>query len=226
MNVLLGCEESGTMRAAFHRRGHTAVSCDLQPSSEPWRGFNPWHYQGDVFEVLERRCREFYSALNWMKWDLIILHPVCTYLANSGVRWLHAPDDATPGKLKGTPRRVCVDAAVDFYLRLRRAALACAPKVAIENPVMHCYAHEALGRPARHVVQPWWFGDEAFKATGFELYNLPPLVPTNKLKPPKPGTVEHKRWSAIHRCPPGADRARIRSKTFPGLAAAAAAQWG
>lgn len=226
MNVLIVCEESGEMRRAFHQRGHRAQSCDLLPSSELWYGFNPWHYQGDAFEILERRCRPFYDKLNRVEWDLIIAHPTCTYLTNSGVRWLTAPDDDTPGKLKGNPRWKATEEGVNFYARLRAACLKRAPRVAIENPVMHCYAREALGFPDRHIVQPWWFGDKAFKATGFELHGLPPLKPTNKLTPPKPGTAEHKEWSAIHRCPPGADRAKIRSKTFPGMAAACAEQWG
>jgi hypothetical protein len=213
------------MRRAFHDRGHWAVSCDLLPSSEQWYGFNPWHYQGDAFDVLARRCRPFYQALNDREWDLIIMHPVCTYLANSGVRWLSAPDCAT-GVLKGAPRREAMGAAVDFYAGLRAAALARAPRVAIENPVMHRYARHALNYPSRQVVQPWWFGDPAFKGTGFELHNLPKLVPTNRLTPPKQGTEEHKEWSAIHRCPPGPERAKIRSKTYPGIAAARAVQWG
>ena len=75
-------------------------------------------------------------------------------------------------------------------------------------------------------MQPWWFGDKAFKATGWHLIGLPKLVATNKLTPPKPGTAEHKEWSFIHRMAPGPDRAELRSKTFPGMANAAAIQWG
>ncbi|MBO0201179.1 hypothetical protein, partial [Vibrio alginolyticus] len=75
-------------------------------------------------------------------------------------------------------------------------------------------------------VQPWWFGDPFFKATGFELVNLPPLRPTNRLTPPVPGTAEHKAWSRVHRMAPGPERARLRSETFPGLADACAEQWG
>jgi hypothetical protein len=74
-------------------------------------------------------------------------------------------------------------------------------------------------------VQPWWFGDPAFKATSLYLRGLPPLVPTNRLTPPKPGTDEHKAWSAIHRAPPGPNRWAFRSRTFDGIAAAMADQW-
>ncbi|WP_306003233.1 hypothetical protein [Brevundimonas sp. C43] len=80
-------------------------------------------------------------------------------------------------------------------------------------------------RPAQ-TVQPWWFGDPAFKGTGLYLRGLPALVPTNRLTPPKPGTPEHKAWSAIHRAPPGPDRWAFRSKTFAGIANAMADQWG
>ena len=90
---------------------------------------------------------------------------------------------------------------------------------------MHDHARELLGRHARNVVQPWWFGDKAFKATGFELIGLPDLIATNKLTPPLAGTDEHKEWSAIHRMGPSPDRARLRSKTFPGIAQAIAQQW-
>jgi hypothetical protein len=76
------------------------------------------------------------------------------------------------------------------------------------------------------VVQPWWFGERVFKATGFELVGLPPLKATDRLTPPKPGTPEHREWSVIHRASPGPNRAKIRSRFFPGMAAAMADQWG
>lgn len=197
MRVLVACEFSGVVRSAFRARGHDAWSVDLLPAEDG----SKYHYQRDALEV----------AGDWF-WDLMIAHPPCTRLANSGVRWLHE-------------RHLWADlgAAVAFYSGLSQAPIA---RIAIENPIMHRYAREALGNPARHVVQPWWFGDPAFKATGFELRNLPPLRPTNRLTPPKPGTSEHKAWSAVHREPPGPDRWKNRSRTFPGLAAAMAEQWG
>jgi hypothetical protein len=115
-----------------------------------------------------------------------------------------------------------LDEAVKFYKLFRDAPI---KRKAIENPVMHCHARERLGNVPRHVVQPWWFGDKAFKATGFELHGLPPLEPTNLLVPPKPGTEEHKAWSWIHRAPPGPDRWKVRSRTFPGIAEAMSLQW-
>lgn len=196
MRWLIACEKSGRVRDALRKRGHDAWSCDIQATDSDPR----WHFQCDVRDVLH------------LDWDGMVAHPVCKRLANSGVRWLHERnlwDD--------------LDKAVEFYLLFRNAPI---KYKAIENPVMHKHAIARLGKVKRHIVQPWWFGNEAFKATGFELHNLPPLVATNKLIPPKPGTEGHKRWSAIHRCPPGPERENIRSLTFPGIADAIAEQWG
>jgi hypothetical protein len=100
--------------------------------------------------------------------------------------------------------------------------------VAIENPVMHHHAKARIKnfQPAAQTVQPHWFGEPAFKATGFYLRGLPALVPTNRLTPPTRGTPEHKAWSAVHLAPPGPLRWQIRSRTFDGIANAMASQWG
>lgn len=202
MKVLVACEYSGRVRDAFIAAGHDAMSCDMLPTEVP----GP-HYQGDVRDVLTSG------------WDLMIAHPPCTRLTNSGVRWLHVPP---PGKTK-EEMWADLDAAAAFYRTLRDAPI---PRKALENPVMHKYARQRITIGARHVVQPWWFGEPAFKATGFELIGLPPLVATNKLTPPKPGTAEHKAWSWVHRATPGPDRWKNRSRTFHGIANAMAAQWG
>jgi hypothetical protein len=106
--------------------------------------------------------------------------------------------------------------------------LAPVPRVAVENPVMHRHARERMPAdlPKPQIVQPWWFGDPAFKATGFYLRGLPPLTPTLRLTPPKAGTDDHKAWSAVHRAPPSPERWKFRSRTFQGIADAAAEQWG
>ncbi len=93
---------------------------------------------------------------------------------------------------------------------------------------MHRHARERMppGLPRPQIVQPRWFGERAFKATGLYLRGLPPLAATDRLEPSKPGTEDHKRWSAIHRAPPGPDRWKCRSRTFGGVAEAMAAQWG
>ena len=202
MRVLIACEFSGIVRDAFVKRGHDAWSCDLLPTERPGR-----HIQDDVLTILNDG------------WDLMIAHPVCTRLANSGVRWLHTPPkNRTLGEMW-----IELDEAALFYKKLRAANI---PKKAIENPVMHPHAKERIGITYRHIVQPWWFGDKAFKGTGFELINLPRLIPTNKLSPPKRGTDEYKKWSWVHREPPGPNRQKNRSRSFPGIADAMALQWG
>lgn len=202
LRVLVACEYSGRVRDAFLAMGHDAMSCDLLPTDVP----GP-HHQGDVLEILDDG------------WDMMIAHPTCTRLTNSGVRWLHVPPK---GRTLDEMWQE-LDEAAAFYRALRDAPI---PMRAIENPVMHRYARERVNPGRRQVVQPWWFGDKAFKATGLELIGLPDLIPTNKLTPPKPGTDEHKEWSAIHRASPGPDRWKIRSTTFPGISHAMAAQWG
>ncbi len=205
VEILVACEESQKVTKALRSRGHAAYSCDILECSG---GHPEWHIQGDAVQVSRGR-----------HWDMMIAHPPCTRLANSGRRWLHVPP-------KG---RTMVDMWQEFfkgvklYLDLRAAQI---EKIAIENPVMHDHARELIEKQRRQIVQPWWFGDEAFKATGFELIGLPDLVATNKLDPPKPGTDEHKRWSLIHRMSPGPERAKMRSTTFDGMADAMAEQWG
>jgi len=201
--ALVGCECSGAVRRALRSRGWDAWSCDLKPAEDG----DPHHIHGDVLAVLRDG------------WDLGIFHPVCTRLANSGVRWLNAPP---PGRTVMDMWRELEEGA-KFYCALRDAPI---PYRAIENPVMHSHARHIINPGPRQVVQPWWFGDPFFKATGFELVNLPPLVPTNRLTPPKAGTAEHVAWSAVHREPPGPERKANRSRTFPGVADALAEQWG
>jgi hypothetical protein len=195
MNVLVACEYSGRVRNAFTNLGHNAMSCDLLPTDSPGK-----HYQGDMFD------------LDFSKFDLMVAHPPCTRLANSGVRWLHERDLWTE-----------LNEAAEFYKKIQQIPIA---MKCIENPIMHKYAKALLGDVKRQVVQPWWFGEKTFKATGYELYGLPDLKPSNKLVAPKVGTEEHKKWSWIHRASPGPDRWKLRSTTPQGIAKAMAEQWG
>jgi hypothetical protein len=209
MKVLIGFEESGVVRRAFAERGHDVWSIDLEPAAD---GSNR-HIVGDIRDHLHDG------------WDLLaVLHPPCTRLCNSGVRWL------TGEKLpRGVASREELWADLDEGAGLFSACLnAPIERIAIENPVMHKHAKARIigYRPADQFVQPWWFGDEAFKATGLHLKNLPKLVPTNKLTPPARGTDEHKAWSKVHRASPGRNRGRDRSRTYPGIADAFADQWG
>jgi len=206
MKILVGCETSGRVRRAFAALGHDVWSVDILPSEDQ----SNRHITGDIRDYLDDG------------WDLLaVLHPPCTRLCNSGVRWLSVPP---PGRTVEEMWDELAEGAALF------SACWNAPieRVAVENPVMHRHAKERIEnfQPAAQTVQPWWFGDPAFKGTGLYLRGLPKLKPTNKLMPPAPGTAEHRAWSHIHRAAPGPDRWKERSRTFPGIAAAMAAQWG
>lgn len=205
--VLIACERSGVVRQAFIAAGHDAWSCDLEPADD---GSNR-HIRGDVRDHLDDG------------WDLLaVMHPPCPLLCNSGARWLYIDGREENGP---DPHRWAeLDDAAAFYRTLRDAKSI--PRKAIENPIMHKHAIRLTQRGKVQFIQPWWFGDPFFKATGLELIDLPPLRATNRLTPPRPGTAEHKAWSAIHRAAPGPDRAKFRSQTFPGPALAMASQWG
>jgi hypothetical protein len=199
MKVLVACEESGTVREAFRKLGHDAWSCDLVAS----RDASPYHYMQDVLEVLS------------LGWDLLIAHPPCTYLSNSGARWLH--DTRYPNRMGDREK------AVDFFMKLRNASV---DKIAIENPVGHL---STAYRKPDQVVQPWMFGDDASKGTCLWLKNLPLLVPTNIISPTKIVTSKGKSFDKwwYETCKlPLKERAKVRSKTFQGIADAMAEQWG
>jgi hypothetical protein len=210
MRILVACEESQAVTIELRKLGHEAYSADIVPCSG---GYPEWHIQGDVLDILGNG------------WDMMIAHPPCTRLTNAGRRWMHVPPK----------NRTMVEmwkeffVGVEFYKAIRNANI---PKIAIENPIMHDHAMELLGKERRNIVQPWWFGDKAFKATGFELINLPGLIsnppgdlPGARLVPPKSCSDEHKEWSKVHRMSPGPERTRLRSKTYPGIAKAMAEQW-
>lgn len=190
MRVLVACEYSGTVRDAFIRRGHEAMSCDLLPTESE----GP-HYQGDVFDIIDQN------------WDLMIAHPPCTYLCNSGVRWLYK------GEELNTERWEQMREAINFFMRLKEANI---PRIAIENPIMHRHAKGTIGEQTQ-VIQPWQFGHGETKATCLWLKNLPPLTPTN---------IVDGREARIHKLPPSKDRWKIRSTTYIGIAEAMAEQWG
>ncbi len=227
INVLIGCETSLVMLDAFLARGFNAFSCDIDPAERPTNR----HIRDDIRNVM-------YDA----KWHMLcVMHPPCTRLCNSGVRWLNdprqknPPEDATEAERAAWPmlgfdaRRVIMhrllDEGADLFSECWNAPI---PLRAIENPVMHRHAKGRIQNyaPPAQTVQPWWFGEPAFKATSFYLAGLPPLAATNRLTPPPRGSEEHKRWSQVHRASPGPDRRRLRSRTFQGIAQAAARQWG
>jgi len=194
--VLVACEYSGTVRDAFIRAGHDAMSCDLLPTDAT----GP-HYQGDVTDILNDG------------WDLMIAHPPCTYMTNSGVSWLH----------KDPARWALLDAATAFFNLLLDAPV---NRVAVENPIMHKYAKERIGnRKQDQVVQPWMFGHMEQKGTCLWLKNLPLLTATNNVKAEMLLLPDNER-QRLHYLSPSPDRWKLRSKTYQGIANAMAAQWG
>jgi len=197
MKVLVACEFSGTVRNAFAARGHDAWSCDLLPSDD---GSNR-HITGDATAILDQG------------WDLLMVaHPPCTRLCNSGVRWLSVPP---PGKTLDQMRRELEEGAA-LFSAFWNAPI---PRVAIENPVMHKHAKALIRNyePPAQSVQPWQFGHGETKRTCFWLRGLPVLRATD---------VVDGREARVHRMPPGPDRWKERSRFFPGIAAAMADQWG
>lgn len=206
MKILIGCEFSGIVRRAFAARGHDAWSCDLLPAED---GSNK-HLVGDIRDYLDDG------------WDMLaVFHPPCTRLCNSGVRWLSKPP---PGKTREQMWQQLDDGA-DLFSKCWNAPI---DRIACENPIMHRHAKERIAnyQPPAQIVQPWWFGEPEFKATGLYLRGLRPLKATRKLTPPKAGTKEHKAWSKVHRASPGPNRWKQRSRFFPGVADAMAEQWG
>ena len=199
MRVLIGCEESATVREAFAKLGHDAWSCDLLPSRIPGK-----HIQADILTVLNDG------------WDLAIFHTPCTYLSNSGVRWLYNKDGSRNQKRWELMER---DA-----LLFKATMESNIPMKANENPIMHKYAVEIIGRRQDQVIQPSIFGHTESKATCLWLQNLPPLVATNDVSEIMK-TMSKKETQRIHYMPPSPDRQRERSVTFPGIAQAMAQQW-
>jgi hypothetical protein len=198
MRVLVACEYSATVRDAFRARGFDAWSCDLLPTE----GDPRWHIQGDALDVIDRQ-----------QWDLLIAHPPCTYMTNSGVCHLHT-DPTRWSKL---------DHAAAFFRALWAAPV---KAVAVENPVMHKYAKERIGglRQAQ-TIQPYQFGHMEQKATCLWLRGLPKLKPTSDLKDATRALPDNER-QRLHYLPPSADRWKLRSTTFQGIADAMADQWG
>jgi hypothetical protein len=212
MKVLLAGEESQIITEAFIKRGHDAMSCDI---AYPGAKGLP-HYQGDVRDLLD----EYF--------DLVIFHPVCKFIANSGVRWLHT-EAGRVAKM--------IQACEFFNLRNRFNS----PRVGTENPIPHGYAsvgyvikdgikkeipHSNLIGLPDQIIQPWQFGHKQMKATCFWLKGLPPLIPTDIVGPPPKDKKERYKWQNCWTASPGPERERERSRTFPGIAEAIADQWG
>jgi hypothetical protein len=196
VKVLVACEYSGTVRDAFIRAGHDALSCDLLPTDAP----GP-HYQGNVMDVIGDG------------FDLMVAHPPCTYLSVSGMHWT----------TRGLRDPQLTTDALAFVRLLMNAPI---PRIAIENPVS--IISSQIAKPDQ-IIQPWMFGHDASKKTCLWLKGLPMLTPTQTIAPRmvngKP-RYANQTDSGQNRLAPSADRWKIRSETYSGIADAMAQQWG
>ena len=204
MKILVACEYSGIVRDSFTELGHDVTSCDLLPTETPGK-----HYQGDVRDIIDRG------------WDMMIAHPPCTFLSNSGVRWLW---EESGGSLteRAERRWGYMEDGARFFHSLLNADI---PKVVVENPIMHKYALEIVGEKASQTVHPWQHGHTQTKATNLWVKGVPLLAETNNVKA-EMMKLSYAERSAIHYASPGKDRWKKRSVTFVGIAKAMAQQWG
>ena len=229
MNVLIACEESQAVCKEFRKRGHRAFSCDILECSG---GRPDWHIKGDVLPLLNGKCE--FTLQNGQtdrqtdRWDLIIAFPPCTHLAVSGARWF--TDKRQDGRQRG---------GIEFFAHMLNADC---EKIAVENPVgiiSGDYVKKwfpdlaekyGLPRKASQTIHPWQFGDEYEKTTDLWLKGLPLLEPDNIVGKGEfivhgSGKKKPKWYADAFKLPPE-ERAKVRSKTFPGIARAMAEQWG
>jgi hypothetical protein len=203
MKILIACEESQEVCKAFRRRGHEAYSCDIEPCSG---GHPEWHLQQDVTELLKE------------KWDMIIAFPPCTYLTVTGNKW------NKPEFEKRFPnRKQQRESAINFFLLFANANC---EHIAIENPIG--IMSTTYKKPTQ-IIQPFWFGEPERKSTCLWLKGLPKLVSTDMVEPIlytyKDGRTDGN-WHVKTMALSSYERAKARSKTFPGIAEAMAEQWG
>lgn len=200
VRILIACEESQAVTIEMRRLGHEAYSCDLLECSG---GHPEWHIKGDVIPLLNGFCR--FQTMDGMwheidsRWDMIIAFPPCTDLASSGAR--HFAQKRADGRQQRS---------IAFFMMFVNADC---DRIAIENPIG---IMSSIYRKPDQIVQPWMFGHGETKATCFWLKGMPILVATHIVE-----GREHRVW----RMPPSADRARLRSKTYAGIARAMAEQW-
>lgn len=224
LRILVACEESQEVCKAFRALGHEAYSCDLKPCSG---GHLEWHIQNNVLDIIKDPWYAHYHHPNLPvveKWDLIIAFPECTHIAVSGAR--HFAEKRADGRQR---------AAIEFFLAMWEAPC---DHIAIENPVgimsgERAYLKEhypdlyerAKNLPQPQMIQPWQFGHPESKKTCLWLKGLPELKETKNVYEEMMELPLSKR-TRIHYMSPGPLRAEMRSKTYHGIAAAMAAQWG
>jgi len=197
MKVLIACEESQAVCIEFRKLGHEAYSCDTQECSG---GHPEWHIQDDVLKHLNDG------------WDMMIAHPPCTYLTVSANKWYKEQPKRKSGALVGAERLKARYEAFGFFMTLWSQSNI--EKIAIENPIG---IMSTFLRKPDQVIQPWMFGHGETKATCLWLKGLPTLAPTENVAG---------REQRLHYLPRTPDRAKLRSKTYEGIAKAMAEQWG
>ena len=204
MRVLVACEESQRVCVAFRNKGHEAYSCDILECSG---GHPEWHIKDDVLKHLNDN------------WDLIIAHPPCTYLTVSANKYYNVEKYGN----KAEERKKDRQKAIEFFMQFTE--LKC-PRVCIENPIG---VMSSLYCKPTQIIQPYQFGHSERKATCLWLKGLPALKPTNIVTPDIIKLKSGKTDSRLHYETlklPANERAKMRSKTFEGIALAMAEQWG
>jgi hypothetical protein len=230
MKVLVACEESQTVCKAFRKRGHEAYSCDIIDCSG---GHPEWHIQGDVLKVLNtskfvdpftlKYGIRFYTKDNDShfveKWDLIIAHPPCQFLTNTGNPYLNVEKWGEKAIQRAKDR----EKAFEFFMKFANADC---DKICIENPIGYPNTHY---RKPNQIIQPWQFGHPFTKATCLWLKGLEPLKP---FVTEKPQDCKSYAWETMidergKTISWNSELSRkLRSKTFEGIAEAMAEQWG
>ena len=202
-----GCDDCAYDEPWCHRHGMYAYECPCLGPTE-----DEAEYADDCEHGARHLAGDAFTLEDIEGYDLLIAHPPCTRLTNSGVRWLNERNLWAE-----------LDQAADFFRRILELPV---PKIAIENPIPHKYALERIGRKYDQIIQPWMFGHGETKATCLWLKNLPPLVPTHMdndmFHEPTPKEREQRIW----KLPPSPDRWKERSRTYEGIANAMAEQWG
>lgn len=230
MNILVACEESQAITKELRALGHNAYSCDLLPCSG---GHPEWHFNEDVFKIIDNKggVTQAGEILFVDKWEMMIAHPPCTFLAVSGARWYYHPEDKDLPFEERRPhprfpnRAQDREEALEFFIKLLEAPI---DKIAVENPVGIVSTRY---RKPNQTVHPWMFGDEASKATCLWLKNLPLLEPTNIVGKGERVVLSSgkslPKWysDALTKAKSAAERRTLRSKTFEGMARAMAEQW-
>lgn len=204
MKVLVACEESQAVTKELRRLGHEAYSCDIIPCSG---GHPEWHLQQNVLPLLKE------------KWDMILAFPPCTYLTVTGNRWFNIERYGENALRRHKER----EDAIKFFMAFANADC---DKIAIENPVG---VMSTAYRKPNQIIHPYMFGDPERKSTCLWLKGLPELKPTSIVQPNiisyKNGKGTDSPWHMNTMGLPQEERAKMRSKTFPGIAKAMAEQW-